>query len=49
MKKVFVALLQIAVTVAVLFWVFHDPQKREKMWDALWTADYWWIWSRESK
>jgi glycosyltransferase 2 family protein len=43
MKKIFVALLQIAVTVAVLFWVFHDPQKREKMWDALWTADYLWI------
>ena len=31
MKKILVALLQIAVTVAVLFWVFHDPQKRAQM------------------
>ena len=43
MKKILVALLQIAVTIAVLFWVFHDPQKRAQMAVALRTADYRWI------
>jgi glycosyltransferase 2 family protein len=43
MKKIVVALFQIAVTVAVLFWVFHDPQKRAQMGVALRTADYRWI------
>ena len=43
MKKILVALLQIAVTVAVLFWVFHDPQKRAQMAVALRMADYRWI------
>ncbi|HEX5175865.1 MAG TPA: lysylphosphatidylglycerol synthase transmembrane domain-containing protein, partial [Chthoniobacteraceae bacterium] len=43
MKKILAALLQIAVTVGVLFWVFHDPQKRAQMAVALRTADYRWI------
>ena len=43
MKKILVAVLQIAVTVAVLFWVFHDPQKRAQMAVALRMADYRWI------
>ena len=43
MKKVVVAILQIAVTVAVLIWVFHDPQKRQSMRIALHTAQYKWI------
>ena len=43
MKKILVALLQITVTVAVLFWVFHDPQKRAQMGVALRMADYRWI------
>ncbi len=43
MKKVLVSLLQIAVTIAVLFWVFHDPQKRAQMAIALRQADYRWI------
>src|SRR5450432_2113056 len=43
MKKVLLSLLQIAVTIAVLFWVFHDPHKRAQMWDALRTADYLWV------
>jgi glycosyltransferase 2 family protein len=43
MKKILVALFQIAVTVAVLFWVFHDPRKRAQMGVALRTADYRWI------
>ncbi len=43
MKKVLIAILQIAVTVAVLIWVFHDPHKRQKMAEALQTAQYGWI------
>ncbi len=43
MKKIVVALLQLAVTIAVLFWVFHDPQKRAQMVVALRMADYRWI------
>ncbi len=43
MKKVLLSLLQIAVTIAVLFWVFHDPQKRAQMAVALRMADYRWI------
>jgi uncharacterized protein (TIRG00374 family) len=43
MKKTLVALFQIAVTVGVLFWVFHDPQKRGQMGVALRMADYRWI------
>ena len=43
MKKILVAVLQVAVTVAVLFWVFHDPHKRAQMGVALRMADYRWI------
>ncbi|MBA3960762.1 MAG: flippase-like domain-containing protein [Chthoniobacterales bacterium] len=43
MKKVLISLVQIAVTIAVLFWVFHDPQKRAQMAIALRTADYRWV------
>jgi len=43
MKKILVTLFQLAVTVAVLFWVFRDPNKREQMKLALRLADYRWI------
>lgn len=43
MKKILLTLLQLAVTVAVLYWVFHDPEKRAKMVVALRLADYRWI------
>ena len=43
MKKVLVSLVQIAVTIAVLIWVFHDPAKRAQMGVALRQADYRWI------
>ncbi len=43
MKKVLITLFQVAVTVAVLIWVFHDPQTRAKMWLALRAADRLWI------
>lgn len=43
MKKVLLSLVQVAVTIAVLVWVFHDPQKRTQMAAALRMADYRWI------
>ncbi|MDQ2658885.1 MAG: flippase-like domain-containing protein [Verrucomicrobiota bacterium] len=43
MKKILLTLLQLVVTVAVLYWVFHDPEKRAKMLVALRAADYRWI------
>ena len=46
MKKVLLTAVQLAVTVGVLYWVFHDAGKREKMLDALKAlerGDYLWI------
>lgn len=43
MKKILVTLFQLAVTVALLYWVFHDPNKRAQMKLALRMADYRWI------
>src|SRR3954464_16044865 len=43
MKRILLTILQIAVTVAMLCWVFHDPGQRAKMWEALQKANYWWV------
>lgn len=43
MKKVLLSLVQVAVTVGVLYWVFHDPHKRADMWRALKSARYAWV------
>lgn len=43
MKKLLLSLFQLAVTCAVLYWVFHDTHKREQMLVALKLADYRWI------
>lgn len=43
MKKVFVTLIQLIVTVALLWWVFHDHEQREKMGKALHEANYRWV------
>jgi uncharacterized protein (TIRG00374 family) len=43
MKKTLLTLLQLVVTAAVLYWVFHDPATRAKMWEALQRAEYRWI------
>lgn len=43
MKKTFIALAQIVITIAILFWVFHDPSKRAQMATALRLADYRWM------
>lgn len=43
MKKALLTILQFAVTIGVLFWVFHDPAKRAQMAVALRAADYRWV------
>ena len=43
MKKILLTLFQLVVTIAVLYWVFHDPTKRAQMGVALRAADYRWI------
>ena len=43
MKKVVLTMLQVAVTVGLLWWVFHDPERRREMGAALKLADWWWL------
>lgn len=43
MKRVLLTIFQLSVTVALLWWVFHDPDQRAKMKDALRTAHYSWV------
>ncbi|MFZ4774436.1 MAG: lysylphosphatidylglycerol synthase transmembrane domain-containing protein [Terrimicrobiaceae bacterium] len=35
--------LQIVVTVGLLWWLFHDPQRRLTIWNALQSADWRWM------
>ncbi len=44
MKKTLLTLLQVAVTVGLLWWVFHDPEKRAQMAGALRQANWTWLW-----
>ena len=44
MKKALLTTLQIAVTVGLLWWVFHDPEKRAQMGEALRQANWGWLW-----
>ena len=43
MKKTLLTTLQIAITIALLYFVFRDPAKRAQMLTALQLANYWWI------
>ncbi|MBX9742295.1 MAG: flippase-like domain-containing protein [Chthoniobacterales bacterium] len=43
LKKLIMPLLQVAVTVLLLLWIFHDPQKRHQMASALQYANSWWL------
>lgn len=43
MKKILVTIFQLAVTIVLLIWVFHDPHQRAQMGVALRTADYRWV------
>ncbi len=43
MKRILLTVFQLGVTVALLFWVFHDPKQRTVMWAAVRAADIRWI------
>src|SRR3954462_13725856 len=43
MKKILLTPLQVAITIALLYFVFRDPAKRAQMATALQLANYWWI------
>src|SRR5881398_3159746 len=43
MKKILVTLFQLAITIAVLYWVYHDPNRRTQMAEALRHARYSWV------
>ena len=43
MKKILITIFQIGVTVALLWYVFHDPNQRAQMKYALGAADYRWV------
>ena len=43
MKKAFLALLQLGLTFGLLFWVFHDPYKRQALYDEFMQADWRWL------
>lgn len=43
MKRTAAKALQIAVTLGLLAWIFHDPGMRAQMWSALRRADLFWI------
>lgn len=43
MKKILLTILQLAVTIGVLYWVYHDPNKRAQMGEAIRNARYQWV------
>jgi uncharacterized protein (TIRG00374 family) len=43
MKKILITLFQLAVTIALLYWVYHDPDRRAQMAEALRHAHYSWV------
>lgn len=43
MKRILLTIFQLAVTVAMLWWVFHDPNQRAQMKLALRQANYAWV------
>ena len=43
MKKILVTVFQLAVTIAVLYWVYHDPHRRAQMAEAIRDAQYRWV------
>jgi len=43
MKKILITLFQLGVTIAVLYWVYHDPTRRAQMAEAIRNAHYGWV------
>ena len=46
MKKILITLFQLSVTIAVLYWVYHDPNRRAQMAEAIRGAQYHWVVTR---
>src|SRR5437588_2587472 len=43
MKKLLMTFFQLSVTIAVLYWVYHDPSRRAQMVEAIRKAEYRWV------
>src|SRR5262249_30634178 len=43
MKKILISVFQLSVTIAVLYWVYHDPNRRAQMVEAIRHAQYQWV------
>jgi len=43
LKKTLVTFVQVCVTLALLWWIFHDPTKRQQMIHAIGKADPYWL------
>ncbi len=43
MKKALITLFQLSVTIGLLYWVYHDPNRRAQMIEALRHAEYRWV------
>src|SRR5438045_6406396 len=43
MKKILITVFQVSVTVGVLYWVYHDPNRRAQMVEAIQNAQYRWV------
>ncbi len=43
MKRVLLPIIQVSITIFLLWWIFRDPAKRASMSEALKTADYIWL------
>src|SRR5215510_8484953 len=43
MKKILVTVFQVSVTIVVLYWVYHDPNRRAQMVEAIRNAQYRWV------
>jgi glycosyltransferase 2 family protein len=43
MKRAIITAVQAAVTIALLYWIFRDDEKRALMWETLQGANWWWF------
>ncbi|MFV0415073.1 MAG: lysylphosphatidylglycerol synthase transmembrane domain-containing protein [Chthoniobacterales bacterium] len=43
MKRSITILIQLLVTGTLLWWIFHNPEKRQMMAEAMKTANWWWM------
>src|SRR5437762_420078 len=43
MKKTILTIIQVAVTLGLLFWILHDKTKRDQMWNSVQNARFGWI------